>query len=191
MGYKITSEEGQQFVGKVLKHIEAYAKKCSKDTGHSFNVEEIPAENTGAKLAAKDNLLFGTDCSLYSNQFIPLMADVSVLERLTWEGKFMHMLSGGAITHINVLSQIDSDEKMYKLMLLAMHRGVEHFAVNYGFNECPEGHVSIGGNQLETCPVCGEPITDHYTRVVGFFTKVSKWSPQRKEEFKKRKFKEV
>ena len=191
MGYDIKTEEGKDFIGRVLQHIEDYSRKASKETGHSFNVEEIPAENTGAKLAAKDNLLYGTDCSLYSNQFIPLMADVSVLERLTWEGKFMHMLSGGAITHINVLSQIDSDEKMYKLMMLAMHKGVEHFAVNYGFNECPEGHISIGGNQLETCPVCGEPITDHYSRVVGFFTKVSKWSPNRKEEWKLRSFKEV
>ena len=191
MGYKITSEEGQQFVGKVLKHIEAYAKKCSKDTGHSFNVEEVPAENTGTKLAAKDNLLYGTDCKLYSNQFIPLMADVPIFDRLTAEGKFMHMLSGGAITHINVLSEIDTDEKMYKLMIAAMHKGVEHFAVNYGFNECINGHVSIGGNKLTKCPCCDAPIKDHITRVVGFFTRVSTWSPNRKEEFKKRVFKEV
>ena len=191
MGYEITSEEGQRFVGRVLQHIEAYAKKCSKDTGHSFNVEEIPAENTGTKLAAKDNLLYDTNCSLYSNQFIPLMADVPIFDRLTAEGKFMHMLSGGAITHINVLSEIDTDEKMYKLMIAAMHKGVEHFAVNYGFNECVNGHVSIGGNKLTKCPCCDAPIKDHITRVVGFFTRVSTWSPNRKEEFKKRVFKEV
>ena len=191
MGYEITSEEGQRFVGRVLQHIEAYAKKCSKDTGHSFNVEEIPAENTGTKLAAKDNLLYDTNCSLYSNQFIPLMADVPIFDRLTAEGKFMHMLSGGAITHINVLSEIDTDEKMYKLMIAAMHKGVEHFAVNYGFNECINGHVSIGGNKLTKCPCCDAPIKDHITRVVGFFTRVSTWSPNRKEEFKKRVFKEV
>lgn len=191
MGYDIKSEEGRNFVGRVLKHIENYAVQCSKDTGHSFNVEEIPAENTGTKLAAKDNLLYGTNCSLYSNQFIPLMADVPIMDRLTTEGKYMAILSGGAITHINVLSEIDTDEKMYKLMLLAMHKGVEHFAVNYGFNECEDGHVSIGGNKMTECPCCGKPIKDHITRVVGFFTRVSSWSPNRKEEFKQRKFKEV
>lgn len=191
MGYDIKSEEGRNFVGRVLKHIENYAVQCSKDTGHSFNVEEIPAENTGTKLAAKDNLLHGTNCSLYSNQFIPLMADVPIMDRLTTEGKYMAILSGGAITHINVLSEIDTDEKMYKLMLLAMHKGVEHFAVNYGFNECEDGHVSIGGNKMTECPCCGKPIKDHITRVVGFFTRVSSWSPNRKEEFKQRAFKEV
>lgn len=191
VGHDIKTEEGRNFVGKVLKHIENYAVQCSKDTGHSFNVEEIPAENTGTKLAAKDNLLHGTDCKLYSNQFIPLMADVPIMDRLETEGKYMAILSGGAITHINVLSEIDTDEKMYKLMLLAMHKGVEHFAVNYGFNECVDGHVSIGGNKMTECPCCGKPIKDHITRVVGFFTRVSSWSPNRKEEFSKRVFKEV
>lgn len=191
MGYDIKTEEGRNFVGKVLKYIEDYAKKVSKETGHSFNVEEIPAENTGTKLAAKDKLLFCNDCKLYSNQFIPLMADVPIMDRLETEGKYMAILSGGAITHINVLSKIDTDEKMYKLMLLAMHKGVEHFAVNYGFNECEDGHVSIGGNKMTECPCCGKPIKDHITRVVGFFTRVSSWSPNRKEEFEKRVFKEV
>lgn len=191
MGYDIKSEEGRNFVGRVLKYIEDYAKKVSKETGHSFNVEEIPAENTGTKLAAKDKLLFDNDCKLYSNQFIPLMADVPIMDRLETEGKYMAILSGGAITHINVLSEIDTDEKMYKLMLLAMHKGVEHFAINYGFNECVDGHVSIGGNKMTECPCCGKPIKDHITRVVGFFTRVSSWSPNRKEEFKNRVFKEV
>lgn len=191
MGYEITSKEGENFVSKVLTFIEDYADKVSKETGHSFNVEEIPAENTGTKLAYKDNLLYGTDCKLYSNQFVPLMANVPVMDRLELEGKFMSKLSGGAITHINVLSEIDTDEKMYKLMLAAMSKGVEHFACNYGFNECEEGHVSIGGNQLEYCPICNKPIKDHITRVVGFFTRVSKWSAVRKEEFTKRTFKNV
>lgn len=191
MGYDIKAEEGRNFVGKVLKYIEDYAKKVSKETGHSFNVEEIPAENTGTKLAAKDDLLFRNECKLYSNQFIPLMADVPIMDRLETEGKYMAILSGGAITHINVLSKIDTDEKMYKLMLLAMHKGVEHFAVNYGFNECEDGHVSIGGNKMTECPCCGKPIKDHITRVVGFFTRVSSWSPNRKAEFEKRVFKEV
>ena len=191
LGYEITSKEGEEFVSKVLTFIEDYADKVSKETGHSFNVEEIPAENTGTKLAYKDNLLYGTDCKLYSNQFVPLMADVPVMDRLELEGKFMSKLSGGAITHINVLSEIDTDEKMYKLMLAAMSKGVEHFACNYGFNECEDGHVSIGGNQLDYCPICNKPIKDHITRVVGFFTRVSKWSAVRKEEFTKRTFKNV
>ena len=191
LGYDITTDEGREFVAKVLRFIENYAKECFKETGHSFNVEEIPAENTGTKLAAKDRLRYGTNYDLYSNQFIPLMADVPIMDRLETEGKYMSILSGGAITHINVLSKIYSPEKMYKLMLMAMSLGVEHFAINYGFCECAMGHISIGGNQMDICPICGEPITDQYTRVVGFFTKVSKWSPTRKAEFKKRSFKNV
>ena len=191
MGYDITTDEGAAFIEKLLTFIEDYAVTSSKETGHSFNVEEIPAENTGTKLAYKDKLIYGNDCSLYSNQFVPLMADVPVPDRLELEGKFMSKLSGGAITHINVLSEIDTDEKMYKLMLMTMRKGVEHFAVNYGFNECEEGHVSIGGNQMDVCPICKKPIKDHITRVVGFFTRVSKWSSVRKEEFNKRTFKEV
>ena len=41
----------------------------------------------------------------------------------------------------------------------------------------------------EICPVCGEPITGTYTRVVGFLSKVNNWVPTRREkDFPNRQF---
>lgn len=190
-GYEITSKEGTEFVAKVLKYIDDKAVEYSKETGHSFNTEEIPAENTGVKLAKKDSLTFNNNCAMYSNQYIPLAVDVPYMTRIKLTGKFMSLVSGGGIMHLNIKEKIDTDEKMLKLMLTALKYGIEHFAINYSFCECINGHVTVGGNNMKICPHCGEPITDYITRVVGFFTRVSNWSETRKEEFKNRDFKEV
>lgn len=189
MGYDILSPKGADFVSRVLKYIDDKAIEYSKETGYSFNTEEIPAENTGVKIAKKDNLLFGLDTKMYSNQYIPLVADAPIMRRITLTGNFMSLVSGGGILHLNVKDKIDTDEKMLNLLLLALKNGVEHFAINYGFCECENGHVTIGGNTTQECIICGAPIKDHITRVVGFYTRVSNWSQTRKEEFKNRKFK--
>ena len=38
------------------------------------------------------------------------------------------------------------------------------------------------------CPVCGGDVEGEYTRIVGFYTKISTWSKERKDEFKLRKW---
>lgn len=194
MGLDIKSEEGVEFVEALLKHIEANLDVYSAETGYSFNCEEIPAESAAISLAKKDQLKYGEDIQpfkLYSNQYIPLIVDATLLERIKLSGKFMSMISGGSILHLNVSDQIHTKEQMKKLITVALVNGVEHFAVNYGFAICAEGHVSIAGNTT-TCPVCGGDIVDYLTRIIGYFTKVSSWNAVRKVfEFPIRKFKNL
>lgn len=190
MGYDIRSEKGVEFTTKLLKHIENRLEEFSTETGHSFNCEEIPAESTAVTLAKKDKIYFEDDqlFELYSNQYIPLIAEASMLERIKLTGKFMNLLSGGGILHLNMSDQIHTKDQMKKLIMVSIENGVEHFAVNYGFANCEDGHVSIAGNAT-TCPICGKPIVDYLTRVIGYFTKVSSWNNIRREfEFPNRKF---
>ncbi len=191
LGIDIKSEEGVSFVKEVLEHIEQFAQKCSEESSYSFNVEEIPAEGTAIKLAKKDNLLFDTKCSLYSNQYIPLALDVPYIQRIKLAGEFMSTLSGGGILHLNVKDKITNPEIMYELICKCIENGAEHFAINFGFNKCTNGHITIGGTSMKTCPHCGEPITDTMTRVVGFMTWISSWSPERAEDGRKRVFNHV
>jgi len=193
MGLPMEKEEGQEFAESVLMAIEKRALEFSTETGNSFNTEEIPAESTAITLARKDKLLFGDRqvFELYSNQYLPLIADVTMMERIKLSGKFMKILSGGGIMHLNVQEKVKNPETMKKLIMVALKYGVEHFAVNYGFGECENGHTSVVGTE-KTCPICAGKITDYYTRVIGYFTRVSSWGEVRREfEYPRRKFKNV
>ena len=40
--------------------------------------------------------------------------------------------------------------------------------------------MTVGSDK--TCPICGKPIEDFYTRVVGFLTNIKNWHKVRREE---------
>lgn len=188
MGLPMETEEGQKFAESLLKHVEQYAQKASEETGYSFNVEEIPGESTAPTLAKKDAILYDNKIPLYSNQYLPLTADVDAITRIKLTGRFMRYLSGGGILHYNVQDKITDPAIMRKLIELAVKEGVEHFAINYGFGVCVNGHTSPVGTG-KVCPLCGGNITDWFTRVIGYFTKISSWNEVRKNyEYPKRKF---
>lgn len=189
MGFDILSEEGQQFVLKVVEHIERRMQEFSDETGKSFNCEEIPAEQAGVNLCEMDKLRgFDGGYELYSNQYIPLITEADLLTRIEVTGKFQSLLSGGGILHINVDSKLMSETQMESIIKTAVKNGVQHFAINYGYGVCENGHTSIVGNGT-VCPKCNGRITDYLTRVVGYFTKVSTWNKKRRNfEYPNRKF---
>lgn len=190
LGMPIESEAGQKFVERLLTTYEAYADKFSEETKHSFNVEEVPGESAVITLAKKDKITFGDKqvFELYSNQYLPLIADVPLADRVDLTGKFMNMVSGGGIFHMNIQDKIPTAEKMEKIIRMLLKKGIIHFAVNYGFGICENGHTTIVGNQ-PVCPICGAPIKDYYTRIIGYFTKTSSWNEVRRNyDFPQRKF---
>ena len=63
-------------------------------------------------------------------------------------------------------------------------QGVIYFAYNTKISSCKNEHGFYG----EICPVCGEPVSEYFTRVVGFLTPVSTWSKERRQEYGERKW---
>jgi len=68
------------------------------------------------------------------------------------------------------------------------NQGVIYFAFTTKINICKNRHAFIG---TSTCPVCGEPIADTYSRVVGFYTPVSSYQKIRKREWSARQWYDV
>ena len=121
LGFDMENWVGQGFTEAVLKKIDQYALEFSKETGHSFNTEEIPAESTAVTLAKKDQVIFGEDkqpFSLYSNQYIPLIADMDTIDRIKLTGRFMKYVSGGGILHLNVQDRVTNTDTIKKLILM-------------------------------------------------------------------------
>lgn len=70
------------------------------------------------------------------------------------------------------------------LNYLAEHN-VIYSAFTTKINVCKHKHAFIGS---KTCPRCGEPVTDQFLRVVGFYTPLATWQSIRKKEGSMRKW---
>jgi ribonucleoside-triphosphate reductase len=188
MGMDITKEDGLDAGKRILSYISDFAiGKCDLKKKLLFNVEQVPGESLAYKNAKKDDILYDMKYNIYSNQFVPLWKDVDIEERLRIDGYMTKYMSGGCITHINLTDKVQSDEQMKRILMCAIDYDCEHIAINYSFNQCCDGHVTISGKAL-VCPICAKNIVERYTRIVGYFTPISAWSPKRKDEFFERVF---
>lgn len=193
MGYDILSDEGTEFTLDFMQYLKDSIKGLRRKYNCVFNAEEIPGEQACVTLVNKDKLMVDTSnlnddvcdafmaCKLYSNQYIPLVNGADVVTRLDLSGRFMSMISGGGVVHINVESQIDTDNKMYELIKFGAKCGCPHFAICYKFGKCEDHPAIIVGQNVTKCPVCGKPITHLRTRVIGYFSDIYNWHPVRQE----------
>jgi ribonucleoside-triphosphate reductase len=154
-----------------------------------FNCEQIPAESMSHRLPRADRFLFGEELvpfNIYANQFVPLWNNnITIWNKMRKDGKYISMLTGGGIAHLNVGEHITS-KQVEQLINFAIESNLEHFALNGTFCKCEQGHVTLGNK--EVCSICGNKIINKISRVVGFFTPVQDWSFYKKEyDFKRRK----
>lgn len=182
---KLTMEEMLVFINKKVNELSAKYHI-------PMNIEQVPGEAMAPRLAKVDKYIFGEEkvpYELYSNQFVPLWVDATIFERMEADGMYNQLFTGGGIVHFN-LGEKTTPQQNKELIKFAVKSGAEHFALNMAYSECVDGHVTLGKN--DKCPICGKDITDYMTRVVGFFTRTSRWNQTRREwEFPKRKFKGI
>ena len=182
LGFDMLTEEGLQAAEDTLTVINETNAKLSKLLGTPHNMEQVPAESSAVKLAKKDALL-GLNpegIPLYSNQFLPLWEEgADLLDRIRVQGRLDGHCTGGAICHLNVATAITDPAVMEALIHHAAESGAVYFAVNHQINRCAQGHMTVGRD--DACPVCGAPVIDTFTRVVGFLTNTKHWNKTRRE----------
>jgi ribonucleoside-triphosphate reductase len=103
-----------------------------------------------------------------------------MLDRIKLQGLFDKHFSGGSICHINIETTIKNVDYIVDLIKSCAKMGVIYWALNYNLQKCKNSHMSVGKNNV--CPICGEEITDNFTRVVGFLTNTKNWHKVRREE---------
>lgn len=187
LGYDITTEKGMTFAKKMCNVLNNIVDNMEKKYKAPHNMEQTPSESSSPKMCSKDKVLGIQDkYVLYSNQFIPLTATANLLDRISIQGKLDNEFSGGSILHLNVDKQVDID-KLKKLIKHSAKKNVVYFAVNYQLNKCNNNHMTVG--KTDVCTECGEPITDKYSRVVGFLVNVKNMGVVRRDnEYSDRKF---
>lgn len=183
-GNKYYTDEGIDFASKILQTINEYKESLTFD--YSLNVESVPAERANVVLCNKDNALFNSEYNdfIYSNQWIPLMENCTMQEKIKLGALLDKECGGGQISHINLLGRFTNEEQAWELLNKIANAGVIYFAYNVETSVCEDGHGFFG----EVCPNCGKNKSDVYSRVVGFLTPRSSYSKERKLEFDNRKW---
>ena len=183
LGYDLRTQEGIDFQLKVMKIINDTNNDMQKIYNSPHNCEQIPGENVSIKLASKDTLLKYQDkYEIYSNQFIPLTSNANMLDRIKLQGIFDEHFSGGSILHLNIEEPIDDIDTLMNLTIYCAKMGVVYHAINLFLSQCENNHMTVGKKDNEVCSICGEPIKNKYTRVVGFLTNVKNWHKIRREK---------
>lgn len=187
------TEKASSFGEKIFKAIKETSDKFILDNSCDYMVgtEQIPGESASSKLMRKDKFFYPKadiyDLPLYGNQFMPLGVQTTLQERIRVQALFDGYCNGGSILHGNVDSPFDTFDKAYKMVEYIADQGVTYFAFNTKIQVCEDNHAFYG----KKCPVCGKPVDAEYTRIVGFYTKISTWSADRKEEYKLRKWEKI
>lgn len=187
MGNKSYSDEAVAFATDILDTINDVKDNFPCD--FSFNLEMIPAENCAGVICTADNLLYEqSKYFIYSNQWIPLMEKCTIQEKCRLGSLFDKKCGGGCIAHIDVESRFPNEDAAWDMLNYVASQGVIYFAFTTKISVCKDKHAFMG---TQACPVCGEPIADTYSRVVGFYTPVSSYQKIRKREFSQRKWYDV
>lgn len=181
-----------------LVYFNKECKRVANEYKMIWNLEAIPAEGMAPKLAKADMIIFGNDENKYmntdfempqilANQWCSLWEDHTIYEKMKRDGDIQSLMTGGSIIHINIDSKITKTQAK-KLIEDSVKYGMAHFALNAVYIECKEcGHVVKG--YLDKCPNCGSSELNHYTRIIGYISKVENFNPtRRKYDFPRRKF---
>ena len=176
-------EKADAFGKRIFDCIHSVKNEFAKDKNYKINLEQIPGETAAVKMLQADRLLFPNtvveDLPLYGNQFIPLGIKTTIQERVRIASLFDSYCNGGSIAHINIEAPFKTFEQAWDLVNYIADQGLTYFAFNTKIQACKHNHAFFG----KKCPICGKPVDSEYSRIVGFYTKISAWSKERKEEF--------
>lgn len=187
LGNVYYTEEGKDFVQKIMSTIHKVIKDFTKDKDYSGNIEQVPGERAASILMQKDKLFYPHEkyeLPLYGNQWYPLGVQTTLQEKIEVSALFDKACNGGSICHINLDAPLKNEETAWKLLNYIADKGVIYFAFNLRINACKHNHGFYGNK----CPICGEEVETTYQRIVGFLTPTKSYSKERKEEFHMRRW---
>lgn len=184
-----------------LVYFNAECKRIGEREKMIWNIEAVPFEGGSPKAAKANKYIFANEEGFYiteddreyempkllANQWCSLWKDYTLVEKMKRDGEINSLMTGGSIVHNNVDGNLTATQ-VKNLINKAVEYGSEHFALNAVYLECKEcGYVHKG--KLDRCPKCNSENVDYYSRIIGYFSKISGWSKDRREhDWPNRKF---
>lgn len=190
----LVSDEGWGLGIKIVKSMAEKIKKFTEEGGTVYTLEQTPAESATFKLATNDRKTFGRKAHVqgrgagvyYTNStHVPYNEDITLHKKIEIESEFHPYFSGGVISHIWIGESSPSPAGVKNLVRELSKTKLAYFTFSPDFSVCENDHLSRG--KLEKCPKCGSEIIDNINRIVGYFTRTSRWNPGKQEEYRERK----
>lgn len=189
MGLDIRTEEGLEQGKKILGVFNKLNAERSAKDGRIRNLEQIPGESAAVTFCLKDKLQFANtnDYDLYANQYLPLIKEALLTDRIRLQGEFDKGTSGGAILHADFDQEI-SKEQIKGILNSFAKNGVIYGAIDDAQIQCKNcGKVTVGPPNTTESPCCKSPV-EIWMRVVGFKTPKRSYNKVRRTKDLPRRF---
>lgn len=191
-------DDAWKFGMKVIKTMTDIAKEFSAETGAKFVTSRTPAESCSYRLASIDLKEMNGKAVVqgdrakkavyYTNgNHVRPSADVPLFDRLRIEASFNPLLIGGTMSHV-WMGEANPDptaltsltERIVKKTLMA------YYAYTKDLTVCKSCKF-VAPNMLKICPHCDSKDVDWYSRITGYYQKVSGWNAGKLQELQDRR----
>ncbi len=192
------SKEAWKFGLEVIKRMMDIAMEWSIETGQRWVITQTPAESCAHRLALLDLKEFNgkaivqgnvkTGAVYYTNSsHVRVSADVPLFERLKIEGSFHPLCNGGMMAHVWIGESSPNPELLWELTKkIATKTLIGYWAYTKDMTFCRScGKLSGGINR--NCPFCSSNDVEWYSRVTGYYQRVSGWNDGKVQELFDRK----
>ena len=188
----------------ILSHINKRLAEFEEQDEVLYNLEEVPGETLGVKLAWKDWDFFkeisvdedlrvyipvgevdGRKAPFYTNQLTPQYTSMHLKWQLEIESRCQKLFTGGVMKHVFVDQPLPPEiiEKFVNSVMRSTD--VVYMSVTPTVAVCPScGYRAVG--RYVKCPKCGNPM-DLWSRIVGYYRPVRNWNSGRVAEFNVRR----
>lgn len=193
IGAGLASKRGMAIGKRIIAYMSKRAHEFSKEDGVMYTLEQTPAETASFKLALRDRKRFGRrarvqgrgDRVYYTNStHMPYNRNIELFDRIEKEAEFHPFFTGGTLCHVWMGESKPNPVSMKNLVKKMSKTNLAYFTFSPDFSVCRNNHVKRG--RVEVCPVCRRRM-DHMNRIVGYFTRTSRWNPGKLQEYKERK----
>jgi anaerobic ribonucleoside-triphosphate reductase len=190
------SEESFNFLKQVLLYI---AKRCNEESverQYNINMWQQPAESTAELFALLDLERYGKDAIIrgdiqqkrvyYTNSdHFNYNAEIPLGLMVKKQAEFHRIVKGGVITHIWVGESHPNPEALLKLTQKIANTDTIYFAYTPDFTQCMNCMKMSNGIQ-NSCLYCGSDKVEWWSRITGYYSRVSRWNDGKKQELKDR-----
>ncbi len=192
------SREAWKFGLEVIKRMMDITNEWSIETGQRWVITQTPAESCAHRLALLDLKEFNgkavvqgnvETCAVYytNSSHVRVSADVPLFERLKIEGSFHPLCNGGMMAHVWIGESSPNPELLWELTKkIAKKTLIGYWAYTKDMTFCRDCSRLSGGIN-RNCPFCNSKNVEWYSRVTGYYQRVSGWNDGKKQELLDRK----
>ncbi|HDH41562.1 MAG TPA: anaerobic ribonucleoside-triphosphate reductase [Candidatus Altiarchaeales archaeon] len=194
-GEEIHEPEGWKFALKVFRKMREITDRFKEETGLNFCLARTPAESSAGRLARIDISRYPqavyngeNESAYYTNSFhVRPNADIPLWKRLSIEGPFHPITTGGAMSHVWLgEANPDPDGILELTKRIISKTKIQYFAFTKDISICNSCNGVFGG-LLDKCPNCGNKNMEWWSRITGYYQNISGWNEGKKQELRDRR----